>query len=331
MSIIKVKNLSKTYLYYHKEPGILNSLKSLFYRKYYKNEALNNISFSISEGEFVGYIGPNGAGKTTTLKILTGVLFPTTGITEVLGFIPWKGKNEFKRNITFVMGQKQQLWWDLPAVETFNLNKEIYQIPDKEYKNTLEELVELLAVKDLLTVQVRKLSLGERMKMELIASLLHLPKVIFLDEPTIGLDFLSQKKIWDFLKRYNKLYNVTIMLTSHYLSDIKALCKKIIVINKGKIIYNGSLSDLTKNLREYKLISIEFSHYQKRKDDLAFLERQGQILMYKDNNIVVKVPSNESLQVVKECIEKFEIRDITIEDPPIEDIMEDLFGDYNET
>jgi ABC-2 type transport system ATP-binding protein len=217
MATISVKGLSKYYQVHQKEPGLSGSIKSLFNRKYYDVKAVDDISFEIGEGELVGFIGPNGAGKTTTLKTLSGLLYPTQGEVSVLGYTPWKRQAEFQKQFALVMGQKNQLWWDLPAIESFILNKEIYEVPKAQYEQTLEELSTLLDVKALLKVQVRKLSLGERMKMELIAALIHSPKVLFLDEPTIGLDVVAQKKMRDFVKAYNLKYKATIILTSHYM------------------------------------------------------------------------------------------------------------------
>lgn len=243
---IEVKNLSKTYEYYKKQPGLLASVKGLFSREKLYTEAVKEINFNIEEGELVGFLGPNGAGKTTTLKILSGILYPSGGEAKVLGHIPWKRQKEYQKQFALVMGQKNQLWWDLPAMESFVLNKEIYEVPDKEFKENLEELTELLDVKDILDVQVRKLSLGQRMKCELIAALLHKPKVLFLDEPTIGLDVVAQKNIRDFIKKYNKEEKTTIILTSHYMEDISQLCQRIIIIDLGRIVYDGRLDDLMK-------------------------------------------------------------------------------------
>ncbi|MCL2637784.1 MAG: ATP-binding cassette domain-containing protein [Oscillospiraceae bacterium] len=244
MHIIKVENLKKHYDYYQKEQGLKNSLKNVIKRKKLKKEAVNGISFNIEPGEIVGFIGPNGAGKTTTLKMLSGILFPTSGTATVGGFTPWERKKAFKMGFSIVMGQKTQLNWDLPAVETFNLNKCIYEVDDASYKKTIDELVGLLGVESLMKTQVRRLSLGERMKMELIAALIHRPKIIFLDEPTIGLDFASQKIIREFVRKYNEETGATILLTSHYMADIESLCKRAIIINEGVLAYDGNLADI---------------------------------------------------------------------------------------
>src|SRR6266550_4753838 len=229
--VISVSQLSKYYQVHQKEPGVLGSLKALVNRKTYTAKAVDDISFTINEGELIGFIGPNGAGKTTTLKCLSGLLYPTSGKVSVLGFTPFERKYAYLKQISLVMGQKNQLWWDLPAVDSFLLNKEIYEIPDIQYKKTLGELTELLDVKDVLQVQVRKLSLGQRMKCELIAALIHNPKVLFLDEPTIGLDVIMQQKLRDFVKAYNERYNATILLTSHYMKDVEQLCERVIIID----------------------------------------------------------------------------------------------------
>ncbi|MDR0321252.1 MAG: ATP-binding cassette domain-containing protein, partial [Treponema sp.] len=245
MPIIQVENLRKSYDYYKKEQGLKNSLRNIFKREKLTKNAVNGISFNVEPGEIVGFIGPNGAGKTTTLKLLAGILFPTSGTAIVNGFVPWERKTQFKKRFAIVMGQKTQLNWDLPAIESFNLNKYIYEINDTDYRQTIDELTGLLGVKDQLKVQVRRLSLGERMKMELIASLIHKPELIMLDEPTIGLDTISQKNIREFIRDYNRKTNATILLTSHYMNDIESLCKRTIVINEGLLVYDGSLSGIS--------------------------------------------------------------------------------------
>ena len=244
MAIIEIKNLTKSFKIYKKEPGLKGALQSLFSRKYENKVAVNDVSFSIEEGELIGFIGPNGAGKTTTLKMLSGLLYPSAGTVSVLGSKPFDRKKDFLKQISLVMGQKNQLWWDLPPMDTFLLNKEIYEISDIDFKSRVEELSELLDVKEIMHVQVRKLSLGQRMKCELMAALLHRPKILFLDEPTIGLDVVVQQRVRHFIKDYNQKYKATILLTSHYMQDVKALCSRVIVINHGAIIYDGVLDDL---------------------------------------------------------------------------------------
>src|SRR3989339_502592 len=259
MTDIEVKNLSRTYEYYRKQQGLLGSLQSLFYRKRLYAQAVKNISFSIEPGELIGFLGPNGAGKTTTLKMLSGILHPTGGQVKVLGHIPSEREKKYQKQFALVMGQKNQLIQDLPAIETFIVNKEIYEISDKEFKENFNELADLFGIKDILDIQVRKLSLGQRMKCELVAALLHKPKVLFLDEPTIGLDVVAQKNIRDFLKKYNQERKTTIVLTSHYMEDIKELCQRVVIINLGEIIYDGKLDDLIRKYAPYKLLKVTFN------------------------------------------------------------------------
>ncbi len=326
MSTITVSHLTKYYKVHKKEPGFFGSLKSLFSREYYDAKAVDDISFEIKEGELVGFIGPNGAGKTTTLKCLSGLLYPTSGEVSVLGFKPFERKNKFLKEIALVMGQKNQLWWDLPAMESFLLNKEIYEVPDKKFNETLEELSELLEVKDILNVQVRKLSLGQRMKCELIAALIHSPKVLFLDEPTIGLDVVMQKKLRDFIKVYNKRFNATIILTSHYMEDVRQLCERVIIIDHGKILYDGKLDDVVKKYSKHKFLSVVFdSEVSKEK-----LSKLGKIREWDFPKAVISVPRDESTKVAAKLLDQFPIDDINIEEPDIEDIIRDVFsGDSN--
>src|SRR3954466_8651191 len=243
-SMIEVENLTRVFRTYKKQPGFWGGVKGLFKREFEETRAADGVSFSIKEGEFVGFLGPNGAGKTTTLKMLSGLIYPTSGTARVAGFDPTKRENAYRRLFALVLGQKNQLWWDLPAIESFNLLRAIYGIPADQFKTTLDELVALLDIGKKLNVMVRELSLGERMKMELIAALLHRPRVLFLDEPTIGLDVVSQKAVRQFLRDYNRRHRVTILLTSHYMADIKELCERVIVIHKGKKIYDGTLDRL---------------------------------------------------------------------------------------
>lgn len=321
MSIIEVVNLKKFYKVHKKEPGLSGSLRSLFNRKYEDVKAVDNVSFQIDEGELVGFIGPNGAGKTTTLKCLSGLLYPTSGKVSVMGFNPWDRKNNFLKQISLVMGQKNQLWWDLPAIETFNLNKEIYEVPEKQFNETLNELVELLEVKDILKVQVRKLSLGQRMKCELIAALLHSPKVLFLDEPTIGLDVVSQKKMRDFIKEYNKRKKSTIILTSHYMDDVKELCKRVIIIDKGKLIFDGQLSEITEKYADHKIISVIFS----KEVDPKKLKEIGEIKEYSFPKAVFSVKREVISMAAAELLQHYPIADLNIEEVAIEDIIREVF------
>src|SRR3989344_2276097 len=247
MKTIEVKNLKKFYQIYKKDAGFWGSVKSFAVRHYEEVKAVDGITFEIEEGELVGFIGPNGAGKTTTLKCLSGLLYPTDGTVQVLGYAPYERKTEFLKQISLIMGQRNQLWWDLPPIETFILNKEIFEVPDNQFKKTLDELIKLLAVEDILKIPVKRLSLGQRMKCELISSLLHSPRVLFLDEPTLGLDVVMQKALREFISEYNKRYHATILLTSHYMRDVEAMCERVIIINHGKILFDGKLNALVKN------------------------------------------------------------------------------------
>lgn len=318
--MVEVRNLWKIYRTYEKEEGLVGSLKALFKRKYRDVEALKGVSFTIEEGEFVGYIGPNGAGKTTTLKILSGILYPTNGEVRVLGFTPWERKDQFLKQISFVMGQRQQLWWDLPAMESFLLNKEIYEIPSKLFYDNLEQLSSLLAVKELLKVPLRNLSLGERMKMELIASLLHSPRVLFLDEPTIGLDVVAQKEIRDFLKRYNKEHKTTIMLTSHYVRDVEALCERVLVLHKGEIVFEGNMSDLARRYSDDKLLTITFEG-EVPKD----LNSYGKLISVDEGKATLRVGREKVAEVARLLLDRYEVKDMTVEEIPIEDVIREIF------
>lgn len=315
MNVIQVDNLSKSFSYYQKEVGIKSSFKNLFHREKLIKEAVKDISFEVEEGEIVGFLGPNGAGKTTTLKMLAGILYPTQGKAAVLGYTPWERKKDYKMNFSIVMGQKSQLWWDLPANESLYLNKCIYEIDDKVYQHKLDELSELLEVKELLKVQVRRLSLGERMKMELIASLLHQPKLMFLDEPTIGLDLLSQKKIRDFLKYYNQQSKTTILLTSHYMNDIESLCKRSIIINQGKIVYDGDLSKVNAVFSERKLIKLQLESPVEE----SVLKEFGIIREYDGLTVTLEVKKSELQKHSKHILEKMPILDFNVEDIPVEE------------
>ena len=321
MNAISVKNLRKYYQVHKKEPGLKGSIKSLFKRKYEDVKAVDGISFEIKEGELIGFIGPNGAGKTTTLKCLSGLLYPTSGQTRVLGFNPWDRKHKFLKQISLVMGQKNQLWWDLPAIETFILNKEIYEIPDAKYAKTLKELVRLLEVENILRVQVRKLSLGQRMKCELIAALLHSPQVLFLDEPTIGLDVVMQKKMRDFIKIYNQKYKATIILTSHYMDDVQELCKRVIIIDKGRIIFDGKLDEIVEKYADHKVIKVVFN-----KDiDPKKLEKISRVKEYNFPSAFLTVKREDSNSTAAELLKSFPIADLNIEEPSIEDIIREVF------
>jgi ABC-2 type transport system ATP-binding protein len=320
--VISVEHLTKYYQVHQKEAGLSGSFKSLFNRKYYDAKAVDDISFRINEGELIGFIGPNGAGKTTTLKCLTGLLYPTSGSVNVLGYEPFARKNEYLRQISLVMGQKNQLWWDLPAKDSFLLNKEIYKVSDAKYKKTVDELSEILDVTDILQVQVRKLSLGQRMKCELIASLIHTPQILFLDEPTIGLDVMMQQKLREFIKSYNEQYNATILLTSHYMKDVEQLCERVIIIDHGKILYDGSLSDIVKKYATHKSISVDFETPVHKKD----LEQFGKIVSFQGNKAVITMPRAQSNHVAAQLLQSFPVQDLNIEEANIEEIIRDVFS-----
>lgn len=320
--VINVNHLTKYYQVHQKEPGFAGSMRALFHRTYYDAKAVDDISFSIDEGELVGFIGPNGAGKTTTLKCLTGLLYPTSGDIRVLGYTPFERNHAYLRKISLVMGQKNQLWWDLPAIDSFLLNKEIYGISDAHYKKTISELSELLDVTDILQVQVRKLSLGQRMKCELIAALIHKPKILFLDEPTIGLDVLMQQKLRDFVKDYNKTYQATIILTSHYMKDVEELCKRIIIIDHGKILYDGKLANIVKQYAKNKLISVIFN----KPVALLQLKKLGEVVSFEPTKARISVARDKSSYMASQLLQHFPIEDLNIEEPNIEEIIRDVFS-----
>lgn len=312
---IIVENVKKEYEYYAKGEGLKGSIKNFFHREILVKKAVNDISFRIHEGEMVGLLGPNGAGKTTTLKMLAGILYPTSGTIYVDGFIPWERKNEYRKKFAIVMGQKNQLWWDLPAVDTFEMNRRIYQIEKSVYQKTLDELSEMLGVSDLLHVQVRRLSLGERMKMEIIAALLHKPKILYLDEPTIGLDILSQRSIREFLKSYNEQTKTTVILTSHYTMDIEAVCPRTIIINKGEVVFDGALHEVGDVFGKKKILNIKSQRDMERQ----YLESLGTIREMEKNTASLEVERDEVEHCLQKLMHDMQILDINIMDIPIEE------------
>ena len=320
MIVIKTNNLSKQFRVYEKPAGLIGSFKSLFNNKFKDIHAVENINLEIHEGEIVGFLGPNGAGKTTTLKMLSGLLFPTNGNATVLGYVPWERPVEFRKAFSLVMGQKSQLWWDLPASDSFELHKEIYKIDPVKFKKNVGELTEIFQVANLLNKPVRELSLGERMKLELIASLLHDPKLLLLDEPTIGLDVVAQSAMHRCLYEFNQTRKITILLTSHYMRDVETLCSRILVISGGKMVYDGQLQGLKDEFGKEKLIKIQFKNLVPDKVFSKFeqLEINGVIVRLR----VSKNDVPSVLAVVSQCEE---VLDISIEDPPIEEVIEKLF------
>ena len=323
--VINVNHLQKYFEVHHKETGLLGSIKSFWSRKVEQIKAVDDISFTIHQGEVVGFIGQNGAGKTTTLKMLSGLLYPSGGEVQVLGFDPWQRKPEFQKQFALVMGQKNQLWWDLPAMESFLLNKAIYEIPDAQFEKTLKKLTSLLEVGDVINVQVRKLSLGQRMKCELIAALLHNPKVLFLDEPTIGLDVVMQKVLRDFIKAYNKEFNATIILTSHYMGDVKELCKRAIIIDHGHKIFDGDLQKIIDKYARNKILSLILSKPTTHKA----LAKFGEVREYEYPKATVLVPRQKAAAQAAKILASLSVADVNIEEPNIEAIIRELFEEQS--
>ena len=321
MSTIEVHQLSKSYRVYQKKEGLREAIRGLFHREFRTVEAVRGISLRVEAGEFVAFLGPNGAGKTTTLKLLSGVSSPTSGHASVMGYIPWQRKLEYRRRFALVMGQKNQLWWDLPAQESFRLHQQIYAIRKEDFDRNLGELTEMLEVCSLLGRPVRELSLGERMKMELIAALLHSPEVLFLDEPTIGLDVIAQRTIQQFLKRYQEERNTTILLTSHYMKDVAALCRRVVVIAKGIIQYDGSLTGIVDEFSSSKLITLVLG--ESRNAD--GLERFGELVQVDLPRVTLKCGKQQVSQILAAILNQYPVEDIAVEDPPLEEVIAQLF------
>lgn len=321
MSTISVNNLTRTFQVFDKKPGLGASIKSIFYRPERTISAVDSISFKIKRGELVGFIGPNGAGKTTTLKCLSGLLYPSSGEVNVLGFCPSDRKPEYLRQIGFVMGQKNQLWWDIPPQETFLLNKAIYDISHADYKKRLDFFIDTLGIKDIVSVQTKKLSLGQRMKCEFVAALLHNPKVLFLDEPTIGLDVVANLKIREFIKKVNQEFKTTIILTSHNMDDVEQLCHRVILIDKGRLQFDGSLSSLTKKYTELKNISFTLD----KEVAQSVLLRLGPVTNKAPLVYSVQVPKDKYLKVASSIINTLPVSDLNIEDTPIEDVIRQIY------
>lgn len=320
-NVISVRNLTKAYNVRIKEPGLIGSLKGMFKSKSKIINAVNDISFNIKEGEMIGFIGPNGAGKTTTLKMLSGILYPTSGKIEVLGYEPFNRKHDFLKKISLVMGQKNQLIWDLPAIDTFYLNRDTYDVSQEDFKRTLDELVSIFEIEDVLNQQVRRLSLGQRMKCELVASLIHNPKILFLDEPTIGLDIVIQKKLRQFIKEYNKKYGTTVILTSHYMDDVKEITNRIIIINQGSLVFDNTLKELGRRYANYKLLSLTLNNTAETKD----FTQLGEILSYDYPKLVIKVDPTLIAETTAKALSLLEVDDIDISEPKLEDIVTKIF------
>ena len=323
MPVIEIKDLNKSYRVYQKREGVMASLKGLFHREYREVHAVRDISLEVEQGEFVAFLGPNGAGKTTTLKLLSGVINPTSGTCSVLGHVPWDRENAYRRRFALVMGQKNQLWWDLPAMESFRLNQHIYGIPTDEFNRTRDELTDLLDVTRLLSQPVRELSLGERMKMELIAALLHKPDVLFLDEPTIGLDVIAQHKIQQFLKHYQEQQNNTILLTSHYMKDIAALCKRVVIIAGGSLYHDGSLAEIVDRFSTHKIVTLQMASSQ----SLEGLRDLPNVISVEAPKIKFRVERENVGETLGEILGLHDVDDIVVEDPPLEEVISSAFSD----
>lgn len=321
MPAIEVTNLSKSYRVYRKREGVWASIAGLFHREYKTVEAVRDVNFRIEPGEMVAFLGPNGAGKTTTLKLLSGLIYPSSGTATVLGYVPWQRVNDFRRRFSLVMGQKNQLWWDLPAQESFRLHQEIYRIPNLEFQERLDELTNLLEVTKLIGQPVRELSLGERMRMELIAALLHNPDVLLLDEPTIGLDVVSQRRVQEFLKHYQSERDITVILTSHYMKDVEALCRRAIVINEGELKYDGPLAGLVEQFSRHKVIQLQLGGSVIPTD----LARFGTITEMAFPRVRMEVDRQRIPEILTALLDQYEIDDVAVNERPLEEVIAEMF------
>jgi ABC-2 type transport system ATP-binding protein len=317
---IRVSDLRKVYIVSEREAGMIAAVRSLVHRNAQEIPAVNGISFTVDAGEIVGFLGPNGAGKTTTLKMLSGLLHPTAGDGTVLGHIPWKREKAFLRQMTLVMGQRNQLVWDIPALDSFELNRAIFRIPDAEYRRMLGELTELLELAPLLRKPVRNLSLGERMKCEIAAALLHTPRAVFLDEPTIGLDVTMQRRIRAFIAEYNRRFGATVLLTSHYMADVEALCRRVIVIHRGRLLFDGDLSSLVQKFTEHKFIVVQ------PEDPRADLTPYGEVVSSEDGRVTLRVTRGETARITERLLANVPVIDLLVEDSPIEEVIERVFA-----
>lgn len=319
-TLIKVQQLSKHFKVPVRQAGLKNAVVSLVNRQFNTVKAVDEITFQIGSGEVVGFLGPNGAGKTTTLKMLSGLLYPTGGQVKVLGYEPSRRRKDYLRLITLVMGNRNQLAWDLPALDSFDLQRAIYGIPEAQFRRTRDEFIDLLELKDLVTKPVRNLSLGERMKMEIVAALLHRPRILFLDEPTIGLDVTMQRRIRAFIAEYNRKYHATVLLTSHYMADVEALCRRVIVIHHGKLLFDGALSQLVDSFSAYKTLGVTLA------DGTSDLNKYGQVMSQDGSRVTLRVPRADVSQLTAQLLAEQKVDDLTVEDPPIEDVIEHVFA-----
>ncbi len=321
MPAIEAKHLRKVYKVYQKREGLWASVRGLAQRQYKTVEAVRDVSFTIETGEMVAFLGPNGAGKTTTLKLLSGLIVPTAGEALVLGHIPWKREHAYRRRFSLVMGQKNQLWWDLPAQESFLLHKEIYRIEPDQFQRRKDELIDLLEVRKLISQPVRELSLGERMRMELIAALLHSPDVLLLDEPTIGLDVVSQRRVQEFLKFYQAEQKITVILTSHYMKDVEALCRRAVIINQGEIKHDGPLADIVERFSQEKVISLEFAGTEVPAD----LSNYGNVFDVQPPRAKIAVPREKIPEVLASVLARYAVEDVGVHERPLEEVIAEFF------
>lgn len=324
-AVIQLRDLTKTYTIHEREPGTFAAIRSLFKRKSRAVHAVSEISFSIDEGEIVGFLGPNGAGKTTTLKMLSGLLHPTSGSADVLGYQPYSRDHAYLKQMALIMGQRNQLVWDIPASDTYEVNRVIYDIPRKQFDDTLAELVELLDLKELIKKPVRNLSLGERMKCEIAGVLLHRPKIVFLDEPTIGLDVSAQRIIREFIQEYNQRHKATIMLTSHYMADVEALCERVIIIHQGKLLFDGALTSLLDRFSAAKTLVVDFAQ-----PVTESLTRYGEVVQHSELQATLRIPKRDAPNIAAQLLSALPISDLTIQDPPIEEVIERVFNKESE-
>jgi ABC-2 type transport system ATP-binding protein len=321
--VVHIENLRKVYIVSQQEASVRAAVKGLVQRRKVEIPAVDGISFDLTPGEVVGFLGPNGAGKTTTLKMLSGLLHPSSGEVTVLGYVPWKRERPFLRQITLVMGQRNQLVWDIPAIHSFELNRAIYGIPTEDYRRMLAELTELLELRPLLHKPVRNLSLGERMKCEIAAALLHRPSVVFLDEPTIGLDVTMQRRIRSFIAEYNRRFRATVLLTSHYMADVEALCRRVVIIHHGRLLFDGDLATLVQKFTEHKTIIVQI------RDCEADLQAYGEVISCTDGRFTLRVPKTETAHVTERLLADLPVIDLVVEDAPIEEVIERVFAQEN--